>query len=185
MICFNLIVPTHFTFRCDNEEQLELYLEVTVEMDEQDRNAISTQISNSQTLYAQLKTLLFPRVSNVMEFEVLHNKHDTMATENGSVATVHRQNTTLDKSHPDPDGHMNDVDDESMNIQDIVDEGIDHVVQELQAMAQSQEAMPRAERMNIEGIAEKGIDHIVQEPQAESQSQECVQCEGTGTHDRV
>ena len=146
----------------DPKEQLELYLQVASEMNEEERTAISAQILHAKTVFAQLKRLLFPPASNEMtELEILQSNHD----ESCSATTVDQRNTTMDeydsknmlevddepmnipgKNMPEVDDepmnkldkNMPEVVDEPMNIQEIVDEGIDHVIQELHSISQSQ-----------------------------------------------
>ena len=144
-------MPSYFLFRYFNKEQLELYLEVTAEMNDKERKAIGAQISNSQTLYTRLKRFLFPPSSEVIELEShQRNNHFRMATESCSVTDVDQQNTTVDESPENLKGNILDNDDhedddndnvsnERMSIQEIVDEGIDHVVQAL--ISQSQETV--------------------------------------------
>ena len=111
-------------------EQLELYLDVMNDIDMDVEERIKIRVSNAQSIYVQLKGILFPETIN-------NDTNNNMSTESCSATTVERQNTV------DPDRSEEadiDVDDDvPMNIQEIVDEGIEQVVQTLYGMAQEKQ----------------------------------------------
>ena len=139
-----------------------MYLEVTAEMVEHERKAIGAQISNSHTIHSLLKTLLFPLASDGMECVPTYRQFKNMAAESVSVPTDDRQNINVDERLQNPDEHGDDVDDETMNIQEIVDKGIDHVVKELHAISQSQEVIRYDEGKNLKEDVDEETDQIVE-----------------------
>ena len=109
----------------------------------EEQGMVNAQISNARYIQAQLKAVLFPVESKVIEIDTINNDGDDnnkndgnndsndMTTESGSAIPVDQQSTIVDNGNHHPDENsQNDAVDE-MNIQEIVDEGIDQAVQAL------------------------------------------------------
>jgi hypothetical protein len=148
-------------------------------MDEHERNRIIAQISNSQTLYTHLTKLLSLPAPNVMEFMTLYSNSNNMTTASGSATTVGPKNKAIDEGQGKSEGGAHDVENELMNIQELVDKGIDDGVQELQSTSQLQEVRHSDdvqeridEHIDIQEMVDEAIDDVVQELHSISQSQE-------------
>jgi hypothetical protein len=157
-------------------EQLEFYLEVTAEMEEQERSVISTQISNAQASYALLKKLLFPSTSNITGLEIIQINNSKLL-DNGTVTTVDQQPNTADETLQNSD-HC----DVGVDVQAIIDEGVDDVEKLLSSISPVQGIRPSDENMNnIQEMVDEAVEDVVQELHAISKSQEQEMTPGAGT----